>query len=120
MNPPQFGGPSEVPTVQIPAGCVIAQHTTFCGKDLGVTFYANAADIAPMLPAPTEELPDVLKKVLVITRSLISRARRDEAHRMGISAADYDAAVAELKARGLLNKQGALTLDGKNAAQNLR
>jgi hypothetical protein len=42
INPIGFQGPT--PTTQISPGQVLVEHTIFCGKDIGITFYLNPAD----------------------------------------------------------------------------
>lgn len=36
---------------ELPAHIVLAEHTIFCGKDVGVRLYGN---LAPLIPAPVE------------------------------------------------------------------
>lgn len=33
---------AEGQTVPVPVGVIIVQHTQYCGKDLGLTFYVNS------------------------------------------------------------------------------
>jgi hypothetical protein len=109
----------------LPAGIVAVCHSIFCGKDLGITVYVSPADSAPLLPAATSELTWAEKVVLVSVRSLKSSYNGVKNYRMveagketGISEADYTAAKSELTTRGLLNKAGAITHEGRNAAGN--
>lgn len=46
-----WNNPAEGKTIELPAGAVIAEHSEFCGKDCGVTFYINPADLPALLPA---------------------------------------------------------------------
>ncbi len=39
-------------TLPIPQGAVVVEHCIFCGKDLGLRFYINPADMPKYLPAP--------------------------------------------------------------------
>ncbi len=48
--PPQFGGPRETPVVELKPGYAIAEHSIFCGKDTGLTFYIHPSDATPLLP----------------------------------------------------------------------
>lgn len=51
-NPPQFGGPRVTPEVEIPPGCVIVEHSIFCGKDAWVRLHVHPSNMPAMLPAP--------------------------------------------------------------------
>jgi hypothetical protein len=35
---------------KLPNGCVLVEHTYFCGHNLGLTFYVNEEDIVKLLP----------------------------------------------------------------------
>jgi hypothetical protein len=120
-NHPFFeaGKPRELET--LPPGIVIVKHSIFCGKDMGITIYANSGDLAPMLP-PKVELTQNEKIVLEYTRSLkssyagIKNYRFHEAKReKGICLEEWEAAKAALIERKLLNKRGAITPAGRNA-----
>jgi len=107
---------------ELPVGFVIVKHTMFQGKDLGITVYGNPEDINPLLP-PSEELTADEDAVLFFTRSYqssygkIKNFRLYEARQeMGITEERWNAAKAELIRRKLLNKAGAITPSGRNAA----
>lgn len=106
---------------ELPPGIVIVKHSIFCGKDMGITIYANASDLAPMIP-PKAELTPHEKVVLKYTRSLkssyagIKNYRFHEAKRKtGIKLDEWEAAKAALIEKKLLNKRGAITAAGRNA-----
>lgn len=45
--------PAEGATVQVPPGILVVCHSHFCGRDCGITIYANPADVGALkLPAP--------------------------------------------------------------------
>ena len=46
----QIGGSEHAP---IPAGFVCVERSYFCGKDAGITFHINPADMPHMLPGST-------------------------------------------------------------------
>lgn len=48
--PREYGGRLEGAEIEIPLGVVIVEHAIFCGKDVGLTIYANAQDVAKFLP----------------------------------------------------------------------
>lgn len=126
FDPPRndYGTPftGGVPTVELEPGKAIVEHSRFCGRDTGITFHLHPENVALALPAPSELSADELI-VLVATRSLkssyggISNYRLHEASGYtGITAGRWEAAKAALIGRGLLNKAGAITPAGRNAA----
>ena len=105
----------------IPPGFICVEHSIFCGKDAGLTFHVNPVDITPMLPVQI----DLTWAERVVLKSTgykssyngVSNYRETIAREeSGISSGEYQTAKAALIARGLLNKAGAITTDGKNAA----
>lgn len=120
-NHPFFeaGQPRELD--ELPRGIIIVKHTYFCGKDLGITIYANQEDLAPMLPEKTALTEDE-RIVLKYTKSLkpsyngISNYRFYSARgETGITAERWEAAKKNLIAIKCLNKAGAITAKGRNA-----
>jgi hypothetical protein len=124
-------------TAKLAPGIAVVEHSTFCGKDMGLRIYVHPSDAAPMLPAPIE-LTAVERLVLDYTAthkaSYMGKDRfamalddfrrdRDYGHcsspiRAAVSRLDrpmWDAAKASLIARGMLNKAGAITTMGRNA-----
>ncbi|MGW8177472.1 MAG: hypothetical protein ACWGQW_01560 [bacterium] len=106
---------------KLPPGIVLVKHSIFCGKDMGITIYANNDDLTPMLP-PKVELTPHEKIVLEYTRSYkasyagVSNYRFVEAKRStGIKLDEWEAAKALLIEKKLLNKRGAITPAGRNA-----
>lgn len=100
----------------------LVRHSIFCGKDTGIHIYLHADNGALMLPKPVE-ISWAEKVVLVATRSLkssyagISNYRFVEAKKdTGITAEEWETAKAALILRGLLDKRGAITVDGRNSA----
>ena len=128
-NPPQFGGIKSDPIVPIPQGIVFVEHSIFCGKDMGLTFYARQDDVAALLPAPNDTLNNAEQVVLYVTKALkgsyggrnprLDAATGSYAYERGgrpaITAAEYEAAKVALIASGHLNKAGAITTKGRNS-----
>lgn len=122
-----FDGPLSTPPKVAPTpDLVIVKHSIFCGKDYGLTFYIHPKLAPRMLPASADAhgLTRPEQLVLLAACSLKSSyqgrpIRRDECARKGVSPAEYDAALNSLKAKGLLNKSGAVTVDGRNVANTL-
>jgi hypothetical protein len=50
--PAEYGGLREDPTIEIPEGVAIVEHSIFCGKDIGCRVYLRAA---PALPVSDSE-----------------------------------------------------------------
>jgi hypothetical protein len=116
-------------TVAIKPGFALVCHSMFRGKDMGLTFYLHPSNAARMLPAPCE-LSEHESLVLQATAGL--KASYNGMDRYEMKARDHryssnselpfptreqwDAAKQALIARGLLNKAGAITPAGRNAA----
>jgi hypothetical protein len=106
--------------ITLKSGFAVVRRQTFQGVDLGLTFYLLPSDAAPLLPPPSEELTETELTVLAIIRGLKSSYRADEYRRKGISEAEAEAIKAGLIRREYLNKAGAITTKGKNAAGDRR
>jgi len=124
-NHPMFESNQPNRLKELPKGIIIVAHTIFCGKDMGITIYANQDDLTPMLPAPSEELSKEEKIVLIFTRSLKNtyagrnNVRFYEANRKyGISLDTWDISKEKLISKGFLNKAGAITSNGRNAVEH--
>lgn len=102
---------------QLPEGFAIVVHATILGKDAGITIFLLADNAAKLIVAPVE-LTQNEKIVLAATRSLkssyggMSNYRQKES---GLSLAVWNETSDALKAKGLLAKNGSVTVDGKNA-----
>lgn len=115
---PVFDG--TIPPLEIPAGCVIVEHSIFCGKDAGITFHVrpDGGFLPPEKPVLSFEDRVVLTASVSLKPSYngIREYRFHEARReCGIGRAAWDATKADLTARGYLNKAGAITAAGRNA-----
>jgi hypothetical protein len=120
-------------TITLTPDLCVVRHSDFCGKDMGLTFYIHPSNAAPLLPPPAE-LTKTESLVLAYTAgrksSYMGKDRyemaRDDAGgwRGPVPAdfptrADWDAAKAALIGRGMLNKAGAITPAGRNAAPRI-
>ncbi|MDE1767241.1 MAG: hypothetical protein KGI27_13365 [Thaumarchaeota archaeon] len=114
-------------TVKLEPGVMVARHSMFCGKDMGITFYMLAGDVTPMLPAPVD-LSHLENMVLKYTAERKSSYNGQDRYAMAKDDSrweksdttfptreQWDAAKAALIARGMLNKAGAITVAGRNA-----
>lgn len=113
---------SELHEYQFPMqpGVIVVCLVQSRGKEY-LEIISSADNITPLLPAPTDLTEDE-RTVLIATRSLrssyngIKDYRFQEARRVrGITRDRWDAAVETLKGKGFLQKNGAITTDGKNA-----
>jgi len=110
---------------KLPRGIIIVAHTIFCGKDMGITIYANKEDIVPLLPEP-QELTENEITVLLYTRSLkssyagIKNYRFYEAHnRTEITIEEWEKAKENCIRKRLLRKNGSITPKGRNAISGM-
>jgi len=115
---PAFDG--RLPEVPIPAGVVCVEHHTFRSKDMGLTFVVSQPELLPQATAETSLDVGI---VLVYTAALKPSYAGKSNYRLytandetGITAERWEAAKAECIAAGLLNKAGAITPAGRNAA----
>ena len=99
---------------------LLIAHVIFCGKDMGITIYANVKDLAPILPE-TPELTDnectVLKYTSRYKNSYAGRTniRWQRAHEeTKISRQVWQETQAGLRCRKLLAGSGAITAKGRN------
>lgn len=111
-------------TVELLPGIVVVEHSIFCGKDMGLTFYVHPENATKLLPAPAAELTRLERVVLEATRSYKSSyagmdrfqmAHRDYAGKFAFTRSEWDMAKAHLVELGMLNKAGAITNKGRNA-----
>lgn len=108
--------------VSLPDGFACIEHN-FSGVRQSITIHIRTSNAAKMLPAQVE-LSRLENIVLAYTRCLkssyagIPNYRFHEAHEQtGIKQVEWDLTKASLIDRGLLTKQGALTVAGRNAAK---
>ena len=120
-NHPMFGADKPRELSHLPDGVLIVAHSIFCGKDSGITIYANGIDLKPMLPESSNDLNRYHKIVLAATAGLkasyggIKNFRFKEArNETGISWDQWESAKSELISKKLLNKAGAITASGRN------
>lgn len=105
--------------VNLESGYAVVKHSTMQGNDTGLTFYLRPENAAPLLPQ-TVELTNAQKQVLGITRSYIASYRKEAAFAAGIGTKAWDRIKTDLIALGMMKKNGALTIKGKNAIGDFR
>jgi len=119
--PAPWNNPVEGKEFEIPVGVVVVEHSMFCGKDMGLTFYIRAENASKLLPASNDSLSADQKIVLAATCGLKSFARFDEAQaETGIDRERYDTAIVDLIAGGYLRKNKSITPKGRNAIGDTR
>ena len=108
-------------SVNLVPGLACVRHCYFCGKDLGLTIIIHPDNAPKYLPAPVD-LTENQKIILAAHAGLKSFARFDAIARKipGFNQSIYDTIKAELAAKNLLNKAGAITNDGRNAIGDYR
>lgn len=118
-------------TITLQPGIAVVRHSIFCGKDMGLEFYIHPDSAAKLLPAPCETLSPFEATVLRATavykssyngRNRYQMAMDDARHgydkRMVLMTVEqWEAAKLSLVAKGMLNKAGAITVVGRNAAK---
>jgi len=120
-NHPLFEASKPRDLDKLPDRVVIVAHSISCGKDTGITIYANPSDLAPMLPRSTNDLSDNEKIVLSATGSLKNsyagendiRFKRSRA-KYSITREQWNEATDKLIAKGMLRKNGSITPQGRN------
>jgi hypothetical protein len=114
--------------VTLEPGFAVVEHTIFSGKDLGLTFYLHPDNATKLLP-PATDLGEHEAIVLDATASLKSSYNGKDRYEMKredwsyswrnnppfMSREQWEEAKASLISKGLLNKAGAITVNGRNA-----
>lgn len=120
-NHPAFEPTKPRDLEKLPDRVVLVKHTIFCGKDLGITFYANQNDLVKMLPKKSD-VSENEKIVLKYTAHLKNsyggetNIRFKEASRdTGISQQDWFDCQKSLIDKKLLRKNGSITPNGRNS-----
>ena len=123
-NHPVFEADQPRVLKRLPEDLILIEHSIFCGKDTGLTFYVNPENLANYLPRNNGELSLEEKLVLVATRSLkssyngIKNLRLHEINRYyRMDRETWEQIKSKLISKGLLNKRGAITPEGRNSIQ---
>jgi hypothetical protein len=128
-------------TIHLEPGFAAVRRSWFCGKDMGLTFHIHPRNAADLVPLSTADLHPVEQLVLIYTACRKSSYMGKNRYQMAVadithgypedrawdrdnkvppSEADWEMAKASLIGFGYLNRAGAVTPAGRNAAQNLR
>jgi hypothetical protein len=119
-------------TITLQPGFAVVEHSQFCGKDMGLTFYIHPDNAAKLLSAPPAKLTQHESIVLAATVSYKSSYNGRDRYAIAQATWNYpwrnqdktafptrdewNAAKESLYSKGLLNKAGAVTPAGRNAA----
>lgn len=100
----------------IPDNYVVVEHVISCGKDAGLFIYAPSQNLTKFLPTQSTILlnPDERKCLNATKKFKSSYAGVSRREQVGMSVDAWEAAKAGLISKGLLKKNGALTIEGKN------
>ena len=116
---PHNQGP--VPSIDLVPGSAVVEHSIFCGKDMGLTFYIHPDNAPLLLPKQDDDISRNEKIVLAYTRALKSSYGGIKNYRFhsakiqtSISLDDWEAAKTSLIEKKLLRKNGAITPNGRN------
>lgn len=109
---------------RLPAGLALVHERIFQGKNLGLTVYVAPENMNRLALPPAVLLSLDEKIVLAFTSqrksSYNGRTRAQMAQEdSGITASEWDTAKAGLISRGLLNRAGVITNEGRNAIGSL-
>lgn len=121
-------------TVKVGQNIAVVSHSIFCGKDMGLTFYLSAEDVAPLLPDnSSDDLSPTMRLVLCAARSFKSSYNGMDRYDMAKgeftymqdapvfpSRDEWDNAKQALISLRYLNKAGAITPAGRNAIGNAK
>lgn len=131
-NAAPWNGARRETTVQLVPGKAIVRRIISQGRDLGMDFFIHPDNAAALLPAPVADLSVHERVVLKATKCFKSSYGGRDRYQMAMDDSDYrrmldgaayptreewNAAKASLIGRGLLNKAGAITVAGRNAAK---
>ena len=115
-------------TFPLRPGFAVVMHSMFCGKDHGLTFTVHPNDATKMLPSGNE-LTEHEKTVLTATKSYKASYAGMDRYQMAQSEdyrfakpfptrPEWQLAKESLITKKLLNKAGAITIDGRASIQS--
>lgn len=118
--PPQFGIDYDGETITLKPGYAVVEHSIFCGKDMGLTFYIHTDNAGKFLPDSSgNDLTDAELCLLDATAGLKSsyggrKPRIDMMKRNGFTDEQIEQAKQSLISKKMLNSRGAITTLGRN------
>lgn len=124
--------------VNIPVNFAVIEHSIFCGKDMGLTFYIRPDNVTALLPDNSMETFTTAEQAVLFGSArykssyngqsryemTCGRAWDSQAARYadfpGVTEQEWNDAKATLISGKYLNKAGAITPKGRNAANNIK
>ncbi len=101
------------------SGFVVVRTGVFCGKPTNGTVYANAVDVTPALPKPAPTLSHTQQQILKVLSCYNSKGKERFRQDMQIKREVWDVHINDFVNIGLCNKNGSLTIEGKNVARTI-
>lgn len=125
-NHPFFEKQNPRDLLYLPERNLLVKHSIFCGKDMGITIYANEKDLTPMIPESIETVSKLEYIVLKYTWSLKNSYGGEKNIRMksaiereGITKEDWIETQEKLAKKNLLRSHNkSITPEGENAIIN--
>ena len=112
-------------TIAVQSGYAVIEHSIFCGKDMGLTFYIHPDNATTFLPVQDGTLGDSRARQLIATAHLKNsyggqtNIRFTAANRVwGIDTDRWRSDRDYLIGNGYLRKNGSITTKGRNAVAN--
>lgn len=114
---PFFDGQVIPESVKWDRGIIVVEYAQ--GYCEGIRFVVHPLDWESRALPEVPELTFIENLVLVMTSGLTSAGRKNDRERYGITDADWESGKESLIGKGLLQKNGAVTVDGRNVANTL-
>ncbi len=103
-------------TFNIPDNHAVVEHVISCGKDAGLFIFAKPQNLTKFLPTQQkiELTPDEARCLEATKKYKASYGGVSRRQQVGMSTVTWEAAQAGLMEKGLMKKNGSLTIEGKN------
>jgi hypothetical protein len=99
----------------ISAGVAVVEHTTYRGRDLGLTFYIHPENAPQYLPLVSDNLTYEEKLILAAMKRYKASYRWVELERKGITRERYESEFkSDLVSAGYVTARNAITVKGRN------
>lgn len=100
----------------IPDNHIVVEHAISCGKDAGLFIYAPSQILTKFLPAQSKITLNTNEKICLdaTKKYKASYGGISRRQQVGMDTTTWETAKAGLIEKGLMRKNGALTIEGKN------
>ena len=126
-NHPMFEPGQPAILKELPVDLILIEHSIFCGKDMGLTFYVQAENITQYLPRSNNDLSKIEKAILIATSGLKNtyagqtEIRYKEVIKyFPLTFQEYRDLQNKLIQKGLLRSNYSITPEGRNAIVDYR